>query len=154
MSTELDKEIETNVISILTEAINNRNGEFFTDTVSLITFIAIICSNAANLEQVDYKKLPLDEQVNIAMVIIPNVYHELKEANLIHPNFLHEVESLMDDIDELRNKVKTAIATYDLTAQIVGLPSFNDVSKAGITAIKASGIKIPKVNLKKIKIKL
>ena len=74
--------------------------------------------------------------------------------NIYYHNQNYYINQLMDDIDELRNKVKAAITTYDLTAQIVGLPSFNDVSKAGITAIKASGIKIPKVNLKKIKIKL
>ena len=141
MSSELDKEIEENVVSILTEVIASRNGETFKDSVTLITFVAIICTNAAKLEHVDYKKLPLDEQVNIAMIVIPEVYNALKLANLITA-----------DVDSLKEKVKASIAIYDLTAQITGLPSFNDVSKAGIGAIKKSGIKLPKIKIGKFKL--
>jgi len=126
MSSDKDKNIEESAITILSQAIENQNGKSIDSMIKLITFIAIICSNAATLEHVDFKKLPLDEQVNIAIDIIPQVYSSLKFSGLIPKSFQKDADLLISNIPALKQQMNIAISLYDLTTQITGLPLFND----------------------------
>lgn len=141
MSTQpSEKEIEDASISIITELIEARKGEKFTDITEVITFIAVICSNAATLESVDYKKMPIGEQVDIAAELLPNVYIQLHSAGLINLGLDLEIQALLKDMIKLKLQLQTAIAMYDLTAQIMGLPSAKDAKKSGLSAL-TSGLK-------------
>lgn len=132
---EQEQEIENAAASIISQLIDARKGEQFQDLTQVITFVAVICSNAATLEHANFTKMPILEQVNIAFVLFPEIYKQLEAAHLVP----HDVECLINDIlskeKDLKEKLQLAIATYDLTAQITGLPEFKDIKKSGVSAI-------------------
>ena len=147
MSSELDIEIEHTIESIMTEVINSRDGKEFKDIPSIMIFVLTICSQGATLKNQVFSKMTSEEQVNIALVVLPEIYSILKSARLIPHSFEHEVDSIVANTNSLREKLQLAILTYDLTSQVTGLPSSTQVGNATVSALK-TGIKIPKFKFK------
>lgn len=143
--TDIDKEIETAADSIISEIISHRNGKNFDDITQVITFIVVVCTNAATLENLHFEKLSLDDQVQITADLFEDIYQHLKEANLIPDKLQKVIDEVTKDVDDLKSKLQVAITAYDLTTQITSLPAFKDVKKSGLKAVNKE--------LKKIKIK-
>lgn len=135
-----EQDIENAATSIISELIEARKGKQFTDIIQIITFVAVICSNASTLENINYIKMPMNEQVNIALDLLPAIYKQLNDSKLIPSSINSEMTKLLGDINKLKIEIKTAINVYDLTAQINNLPSAKDIKKSGISSI-TSGLK-------------
>lgn len=144
MSSQVADQIEQAVITILLEAINARNGRPFTDSNSLLTFISVICTNAATLQHTDYSSMKTSEKVEVVIQVVPEVYNTIKEQNLVPKSVSTEIDSLLLNLNILREKITVVISFYDMTTQLTGLPSFNDASKAGLEAIVKSLPRIEK----------
>ncbi len=121
--------------TIILEAITARNGKPFTDSTSLLNFMSIICINAATLEYEEYKDLHINDKVNIVIGIIPEVYKHLIDAKLVHSSLEDDISALFNNLNLLKEKVRILILIYNLTTQLTDLPSFNDASKASLSAI-------------------
>lgn len=141
MSSEVAEQI---VVNIILEAIDVRNGKPFTDSTSLLNFMSIICINAATLEYEEYKDLHINDKVNIVTGIIPEVYKHLIDAKLVPSSLEDDISALFNDLNLLKEKVRILILIYNLTTQLIDLPSFNDASKASLSAIVKNS-NLPKI---------
>lgn len=132
-----EKQIEDAATAIISQLIVARKGKQFSDPTELITFTAVICSNASVLRNVDFKKMSITEQIDLAFNLFPKVYKQLKDANLIPKDVETTVDDLISKESDLKEKLQLAIAAYDLTTQITGLPEFKNIKSGCFSGILA-----------------
>ena len=138
MSTQTEITLETEAMTLIDEACINLPPSYFSNVPVIITFVAIIATNGANIEGMNFNTLTVNVQEQIVTDLLPIVVAKLQQHNLLKPSVLSEINALIADATSLHNVIVTAIQLYDLTVVVTKLPSFNSVEKSSLSSLSKS----------------
>jgi hypothetical protein len=124
-----EKQIENQSPSIISKLINERNGEKFSSIIQIFTFAINACSESAKVEKVDFKQLPVEEQIDILEDLIHRIYSIVHKNKLVSESLDLQIQKLFSSETNLKMKISEAIKTYDATSEIFGLPSRGSIVK-------------------------